>query len=425
MRPLVFLLGLVLPGLTNAASGGFWYSKYVFESATVTDLGAMAGGRSAAFDINEGGDIVGSSYDAANKQHAVAWFDGTLYDLHSGPPAFSAATAYGINDNREVVGKYRQPFGHTLWRAFKYYPGSWVTPLVGHSPSPRLPLEWSTMAYAINNSGLIAGEAYRYRDPAVPPPPDTGELCYDNLPVQWVPGGTGPSALFCITDVGDDDEWEIGGEEGVQPRANDVNEAGNFVGADGETSPWSMFLFKDGVRIAVPPPTGVVDPTLDGEAEGMNNKNWVVGTYGWPNTGTFFRGFIWDGISANSVNLGMLPGGTYSYAREINDQYMVVGTSDRGYGPYPMHRRAPYLWHLDFGMKQLPGLSGTFGLSGSTWIWMWDECSAHSLNDRKAATGLVQVVGSCVIGGESHAVRWDVKVGTQKIYVPGPTPGPL
>ena len=420
MRPLVFVFGLVLPGLTIAAVP----TRYRFDSVTITDLGTLGGGGSYAYDINEGGDIVGQSSDALGKQHAVAWFDGTIYDLHSGTPAWETATAYSINDNREVVGHYRQTGTGGRWRAFKYYPGTWLTPLAGHNPAPALPFVWNTYAYAINNSGRIAGEAIRIPDSSFPPPPDTGTvLCYENLAVQWASASASPVRLFCPADVNGDNDYNPDGSEGTWPKAYDVNDSGNFVGNDGATSTWSMFLFKDGVRLAVPPPAGAPDMTLDGEAKGINNKNWVVGTFGWPDGGEYFRAFVWDGVSANSVNLGMLPGGMYSYAEEINEQNMVTGMSERYYGPWPMARQAAYLWHKDFGMKQLPGLTGVFGFTGGQFVWMYDHCWAYSLNDRKAATGLVQVVGRCrTASGSFHAVRWDITVSVVPYTPIGPTP---
>jgi probable HAF family extracellular repeat protein len=407
MRLVVFALCLAGPGLSNATA--VVPTKYRFESATVTDLGTLGGPMSFAHDINEGGDIVGQAYDASSKAHAVAWFSGTIYDLHSGTPSWHTATAYSINDQRLVVGKYLQTGMFGKWRAFMYYPGTWLTPLAGHNPAPDLPYVWDTFAYAINNSGRIAGEAIRF--PSLPPPPDTGaDLCYENLPVQWMPGVSDPVPLFCVTDVNGDNNYNPDGSEGTWPKAYDVNESGNFVGNDGASTPWSMFLFKDGVRIAVPPPAGAPDMTLDGEATGINNKNWVVGTFGWPTGAQYFRGFVWDGVSANSVNLGMLPGGKHSYAEEINEQNMVAGTSERGYGPWPMVRSAGYIWHSDFGMKQLPGLGGAFGLANGHLVYMYDSCWALSLNDRKKTTGMVQVVGWCDVGGWPHAVRWDVKI---------------
>ena len=120
----------------------------------------------------------------------------------------------------------------------------------------------------------------------------------------------------------------------------------------------------------------------------------------------------------------MLPGGSYSFAEEINEQNMVAGTSERGYGPWPMKRDAAYLWHSDFGMKQLPGLSGEYGNNGGLVVWMFDRCRAYSLNDRRAATGIVQVVGECEVGDEVHAVRWDVKVSVKPILVLNPI-GPV
>jgi len=411
VRLMPWLFVLVLPAWSNA--GGIVIpTRYKFESATVTDLGTLGGAQSAAFDINEGGDIAGMAWDAAHKSHAVAWFNGQIYSLHDGTPAWQSARAYGINDNRVVVGEYTEPSPGILFRAFYYYPGIWLTSLPGN-PTPNYPYDWQTQAHAINKYGRIAGEAIRIPNFFQPAPPDTVDLCYDRLPIQWPTGSPNPVGLFCVTDVNNDNHWD--NQEGLSPAAYDVNDSGNFVGTDGASTAQSMFLFKNGQRIPVPAPNPL-DTTIPGQygyANGLNNKNWVVGTFGW--MGQNFRGFVWDGTSASSINLGMFPGGTRSWANEINDQNFVAGAAERGYGlePYSHRRRAAFLWHADFGLKQLPSLGLTY--LGDN-VWAPSHCTAHSLNERKSGSGLLQVVGECDADGNPHAVRWDVTVSIQSIF---------
>jgi uncharacterized membrane protein len=409
MRFIVLLVSFAIPALANAA----WAPKYKFESATVTDLGTLGGTNSAAYDINEGGDIAGMAYDTTQRPHAVAWFSGILTDLHDDTISWAEATAYGINDKRVIVGELTNPT-YSHWRAVFWYPGIFLNIFDSYSPPGGLPFDWDNHAYAINNSGRVAGEAARIPNPERPPPPDTVDLCYESLPVMWVMATPDVQSLFCIADIGDDNVY---GGEGINPAARDVNEAGNFVGTDGDTSRYSMFLFKGGVRISVPAPLGLADPSLDGSAEGLNDKNWVVGRYGEP--GLNIRAFVWDGVSPRSTNIGTLAGGTRSWATEINEQNMVVGSSERGYGSGTsrIRRDAAFLWHSNFGMKQLPGLSGGLTFFEGRFIWVYEACWANSLNDRKAQSGLVQVVGECNINGVGHAVRWDVTVSIQPVYV--------
>lgn len=410
MRLTPWLLILILPALSSA--GGIVIpTRYKFENAVITDLGTLGGAQSAAYDINEGGDIAGKASDATQKSHAVVWFNGQIYDLHNGTPAWQLARAYGINDNRVVVGAYAEPAPGLFFRAFYYYPGIWLTSMASHNPTPNFPSNWQTQAYAINNSGRIAGEAIRVPLPFQPLPPDTTDLCYDRLPIQWPPGTPNPVGLFCITDVNNDNKWDD--FEGISPAAYDVNESGNFVGTDGESTTYSMFLFKNGQRIPVPAPADIADPLQYGFANGLNNKNWVVGTYGWFNQN--YRAFVWDGTSASSINLGTFPGGTRSWAYEINEQNMVVGTAERGYGlqPYSHRRKGAYIWHSDFGLKQLPSLGLTNLGDG---VWAPSHCTAYSVNDRKSGSGLVQVVGECDVNETYHAVRWDVTVSIQPVF---------
>ena len=409
MRLTPWLLALMLPALAHP--GGIVIpTRYKFEGAMVNDLGTLGGLQSVAHDINEGGDIAGEAWDASNKNHAVVWFNGQIHDLHNGTPEWSIARAYGINDNRVAVGEYVEPGSPQRYHAFYYYPGIWLTRMAGDNPAPELAFAWQTHAYAINKHGRIAGEGVRLPNPFLPPPPDMGDLCYERLPIQWPTGSPNPARLFCVSDVNNNNTWDD--YEGMPPAAYDVNDSGNFVGTDGASTPNSMFLFKDGQRIPVPAPTGVADSTLYGIANGINNKNWVAGSYGWYNQN--FRAFVWDGASASSINLGTFPYGTRSWAYEINEQNMVVGTSERGYGSSPAsHRRkGAFIWHSDFGLAQLPSLGLTY-LGDNT--FGPSHCTAYSLNDRKSASGLVQVVGECDVDGNPHAVRWDVTISVQSV----------
>ena len=127
-------------------------------------------------------------------------------------------------------------------------------------------------------------------------------------------------------------------------------------------------------------------------------------------------------MASSATSLGVLSGGNVSEAFEINEQKMVVGGSERHYswtGGSSM-RTAGFIWHPDFGMRQLPALenkgqpssSGIFGF-----VLVPSSCYAYSLNNRKSS-GLVVAVGECTVNGVKHAVRWDIQVNATSTSLP-------
>ena len=94
--------------------------------------------------------------------------------------------------------------------------------------------------------------------------------------------------------------------------------------------------------------------------------------------------FIWSSGSG-MLDLGVLPGGTNSFANDLNDSGWVAGASEVSSG-----RRA-FLWHPTAGMHDLGVLAAAFNSS-----------TANGVNN------LRQVVGqSPAATGIAHAVLWD------------------
>ena len=386
--------------------------KYVVTSTNITELPMPAGlnvTASYALDINNGGDISGGMVDAIKGDSAFIYMDGQTYSLY--PPGDwpnSQVRASGINDSRVIVGAYTDE--NSRRRPFYYYPGVWFTPM----NSVPLPItnDWEANAYAVNNSGTAVGRAKVVG--SLFPPGGCGKRA-----VRWGHYTGNPGGLPCIPNpVGT-----------VEPAAYDINDSGDIVGTDGGVTEFSMFLRKGGVMHAVPAPAGVapVDPfghELKGVAYGINNQGAVVGAFGFVDDANYIapgnRAFFWDGSASSSQDIGVMPHGHASGARELNEQRMVAGTSERSWPELPGQPWSyiGFLWHRDFGMVALPALSHSWHLTANgQWKAVPLHCEAFAVNNRRTS-GLVQVVGICEkTGGYNRAVRWDIST---QILVPLP-----
>ena len=118
------------------------------------------------------------------------------------------------------------------------------------------------------------------------------------------------------------------------------------------------------------------------------------------------RAFLWDGLSADSSSLGVLATGLNSQARDVNDAGFIAGYAETVVTfPFPgstgLVRKSGFLWSSSWGLFALPKLPDS------------GECEAFSLNNRQPIIGLIQIVGSCTVGGRPHAVRWDVTTASR------------
>jgi probable HAF family extracellular repeat protein len=248
---------------------------------TVTMLPFAPGsGRDSGWGVNDAGVVVGAS----STNTAIRWLpDGTPVDLGR-RPGDPWSMAYKVNNNGVAVGNSGS-------YAVSWSADNQITTL------PGLPGHSDAFAYGLNDSGVIVGDAWDR----------TSGL---HRAVRWNTDGM-------VTDLG-----VLPGQAGSL--ANAVNAAGTVVG----TSYALNTLDRDHPVKWLPDGTFVALPRLadkDAGALGINDHGVVVG---WSTAANDARHAVLWTPEGVLVDLGTLPGGRNGMARDINNDGVVVGTSN-------------------------------------------------------------------------------------------------
>jgi len=186
-------------GYSEIEFGVFQFHAFRWKDGHMQDLGTLGGDQSFALSINRRGQVVGSAYTDTQASHAVLWKNGTIRDLGLLPRG-SSTFARGINDRGEVIGSgdtfVANRFGYfEVSRAFLWKNGRMR--LLDDLDPRAGPEEGSNLAVAINNRGVVVGDAERIRN-------------QPTWPVLWQAGGShrirplvpSEGTVYAVNDLG-------------------------------------------------------------------------------------------------------------------------------------------------------------------------------------------------------------------------------
>ena len=100
---------VLVMGWTPSAS---YTRAFVWQDGVMTDLGTLGGPATVVWDINNRGQVVGSSLTPSMAGHAFIWQDGVMTDL--GSPGPHGGDALDINDRGQVVGEFVTASAHAV-----------------------------------------------------------------------------------------------------------------------------------------------------------------------------------------------------------------------------------------------------------------------------------------------------------------------
>lgn len=261
-------------------------TAWLWEDCALTNLGTLGGVTIQAYDVNDAGVVVGAGDVAGGDTHAFSWTSGGgLVDLGV-LAGRDHSEALGINSINDIVGT-----------SFNFNGSGVADPLAFlHLPTARY-----SLPMGMNSLGSLGGNNSVGTDVN-----DSGEvvggsrLANGNMrPFLWL-----PSAAYSLS-AGLNDLGTLGGESGaILHRAEAINSNGELVGAS-FTAAGDMHAFlwlpADAYGlVAGMNDLGVLTGGTTSFALGINDSGQVVGAS--EVTGGAYHAFLWESGTLNDLN---------------------------------------------------------------------------------------------------------------------------
>ncbi|GKS70146.1 PEP-CTERM protein-sorting domain-containing protein [Nitrosomonas sp. PY1] len=274
----------------------YFSSTSLYANWSFTELGSLGGNQSKANAINDSGQIVGQSVNAAGESKAfIIQSNGagmtTLF------PSINASNAQDINDAGQITGTYYLPTlpgqGESPFHAF----------ITGANGQGIIDLEVGSKmnsGISINNAGQVLGRTFEM----------------DGSSSTFITSANGMNVRTL----------ETFNDKSIIPAG--INEHGQIAGWAGD---WSMPKFS-----VITAPNGVDMHEIKGlpgsngvTAFGINNAGQVVGSVDiqTDSGGNLAYAFLTSADGNNMMNLGVLKGDDSSSAVGMNDLGEVIGSS--------------------------------------------------------------------------------------------------
>jgi probable HAF family extracellular repeat protein len=311
-------------------------------AAPLYDVTVVAGAGSAAYDVNNLGEVVGSMA-SGSAAHAFLFSNGSLADLGTLGGLYSSAAA--INDHGQVVGNAE--LGDGLLRGFIYDGGAMTA----------LPATTYTLALDINNSGTVTGStavdaeginprhAFTYANGTYT---DLGTFNYGDASYAAAINDHGDVVGAAATYVHGAPNYpldpflyhngtmtDLGNLGGIWTGATAINDRGQIVGyaglpaMGGNLYPETAFLYENGVMRDLGGLVSDPDREFGSAARGINNLGQVVGVAGAGLSAN--HGFLYDDGRMTDLNALVDPasGWVITDAAAINEVRQIAATACR------------------------------------------------------------------------------------------------